>query len=655
MKSLIFCLSLIALLIAGCGSATTSPPSDASEAGATPGEAPETTADDLAGPDADASGPGADTRTGIGSGTKDAAAASVDLASDSNLGSDNGITVVTDTIDLASDAKLGSDNGITVVTAADVISTADSGQPQPSPPNAASPLGTNLATISYWSTEWPLVDLFKTSGGWYTQNWDAWDTQEPLDLDANGWVKSLPSANSPLQYRWVAALILGVTAGTFPDGQYVVLYDGEGVLTYDFDAKKNDALSTPGRDIIDVKLSTDGGVLLRITQTNPQNYLRNIRVLMPGIDETQRFHPKFLKDISRFKVLRFMAMLATTDNPPKTWAERPKMSDARYSSNRGVPIELTLEMANAVKADPWINIPWYADDAYVQKFAQLAFSMLGKTQKIYVEYNNEVWNWAYPYNIAGDWIEAQGKKAWPNSAAQDYFKRLNWYARRTIEICTIWKSAFGVDSARVKCVLAGQAGWVDLNKEILDCPIVVANGGAKCSSQVDAFAVAPYFGDVVGADQLSHVTQLMSMPDGGWSQLLDVEGPQRVADAITIMQENAALAKSRGLPLIAYEGGQHYVFLADVWDNAATKNFFVEANRQAQMRQLYDAYLAGWRQSGGQLFVHCCTVASGNSKYGSWGIKEHQSQELGTSATPKWDAIIDFVTNNACWWSGCDK
>ncbi|WP_163834541.1 hypothetical protein [Spartinivicinus ruber] len=72
-------------------------------------------------------------------------------------------------------------------------------------------LGINIAELSYWSTEWFSVDAFKLANDeWLTQcrGWgDAackppspaspWNTQEQavLNVDENGWVKSLPDEN----------------------------------------------------------------------------------------------------------------------------------------------------------------------------------------------------------------------------------------------------------------------------------------------------------------------------------------------------------------------------------------------------------------------------------------------------------------------------
>ena len=43
--------------------------------------------------------------------------------------------------------------------------------------------------------------------------------------------------------------------------------------------------------------------------------------------------------------------------PTRTWAERAKPDDARYSTPAGVPLELLIELANALGSDPWLCVP----------------------------------------------------------------------------------------------------------------------------------------------------------------------------------------------------------------------------------------------------------------------------------------------------------
>jgi hypothetical protein len=103
-------------------------------------------------------------------------------------------------------------------------------------------LGTNLSGIAQWSTQDPFIDYFKAARPWVTQKTDVWDTEEQarLDVDPNGWVKSLPGATSTAQFRQVGTLVVPAGEAARP-GKYVVVYDGVGEITYGLGGAKSTA------------------------------------------------------------------------------------------------------------------------------------------------------------------------------------------------------------------------------------------------------------------------------------------------------------------------------------------------------------------------------------------------------------------------------
>ena len=145
-------------------------------------------------------------------------------------------------------------------------------------------IGTNLSDWRDWSTEQPFIDLFKTSRAWIPQAEGVWDTgeQAKLDLDQNGWVRSLPEANDPTtKYRSVTTiLVVGSDLDSFrPGGEYIVLYDGEGRIDYKLGTSRNTTKSSPGRDVVNVISNNFSGIQITIAITDPNhtgNYIRNI-------------------------------------------------------------------------------------------------------------------------------------------------------------------------------------------------------------------------------------------------------------------------------------------------------------------------------------------------------------------------------------------
>lgn len=517
------------------------------------------------------------------------------------------------------------------------------------------------------------MDAFKASRPWITQCTAgqqpdciparSWDTGESalLDLDAQGWVRTLPTPQASPTF-WSVGTLLFRGFDHYPAGQYVVLYDGEGTIGYGFAAVKDQSASTPGRDVLDVTPHQDG-IYLSITATDPNhngNYLRNIRVIMPGFESnytTQVFHPTFLSKIGRYKVQRFKDWMDTDGSAqPGDWASRPHLAAARWTAGNGVPVETMIELANRTGSDPWFSMPHRATDDYVTQFATLARAGLNPAQKVYVEYSNEVWNSSFPFSIQASWVEQQGRTMWPGSSDSPFTKRINWFGMRTAQICDRWKSVFGAESSRVVCVMGAFAANSWVGAQALDCPLWTQ--GAPCTSHgIGALAIAPYFGIMVD-DPPSNRANLLSWtndPDGGLSRLFNeilaggvlTNGPAGGAlqQVYGFMDNNRAVAVARGVSLVAYEGGQS---LVDYQNNTALTNLFVSANRDPRMGAVYDRFLAGWRARGGQMFVHFNNTGVYGA-YGSFGATEYLDQ----GSTPKFDALMRFISGNPCWWNGC--
>jgi len=248
-------------------------------------------------------------------------------------------------------------------------------------------LGINLAGIADWNTEQPFVDFFKHSRQWVSQKKGAgWGKGPALELDEHGWIKRLEDGATATR------MIVSAKRGEFPRGDYVLLHDGEGRLKGGGDVVRI-IKDKPGRMI--VRINPKGGSFwLDLIKTNPDNYMRNIRLIAPGFEETYQenpWNPKFLERWSGIACLRMMDFMSTNNSEIKNWAERPKIEDASYFG-KGVPLELMVDLANRLKSDVWFCMPHLVDDDYVKQFAQYVNTNLDKSVKAWVEYSNEVWN-----------------------------------------------------------------------------------------------------------------------------------------------------------------------------------------------------------------------------------------------------------------------
>ncbi len=535
--------------------------------------------------------------------------------------------------------------------------------------NIQSAVGTNLNAINDWSSELSFIDAFKTSRSWLTQCVDgqqadcssekSWNTEEAdqLDLDEHGWVRSLPAPTDKPIYWFVGTLLFTSLNGHYPAGQYIVLYDGEGTIEYDFSAQKNDKTSRPGRDVINVT-PDDDGIYIKIVATDPNkngNYIRNIRVILPNhesmYDQNQTFYPNFLEKIQHFKVLRFMNWMQTNGSTEEKWQQRTTIADARWAGDgKTAPLEVMINLSNLNNSDPWFNMPHQADDEYIQKFASLVKTNLSPNLKVYVEYSNEIWNSMFEQS---SWLEEQASKEWDQAYpdVDPYTKRLNWFGKRTAQICDIWKKVWAENSERVICVMASQASNEWTITEILNCSLWKQE--APCYRHgINAVAIAPYFGYYLGLPEHEQtVTAWTKESDGGLNKLFqelqhggilnhETSGGA-LQDAANNIEDTANVINKMGLDLIAYEGGQHLVGVGNVVNNEAITQLFINANRDPRMGTLYTEYFNMWKAKGGNLFVHY-TNCRRSTKWGSWGTLEYMDQVT----TPKYDALLKFIGAN---------
>jgi hypothetical protein len=547
--------------------------------------------------------------------------------------------------------------------------------------NAQSPMGINLAAVNYFASEQPFINAFLESQQWITHSNETWDTNEEqyLHLDPNGWPLSLASVHEPIPQKFnsVGVLFLqgmpSTPKGVYPGGEYVVLYDGQGTLSYGLDA--NLVSRSPGRDVVNV-VPSNNGIDLRIVATDPShngNYLRNIRFVIAANEAAakagQSFNPAFLKLIQTFRALRFMDWFQTNGSTLSSWSDRPIPTYAFFGTPKGVPIEIALQLANAVSADAWMNVPVMANDNYINQMAMLVHSQLGKGEKIYVELSNEVWNASFSqYHYA----VTQGHALWRSLPSGDGGFEYNreWYGMRTAQMCDIWKSVWGSDP-RLVCVLGAQAAWSFSATEALKCPYWTQ--GAPCSGHaINAVAIAPYMGGALPSAWTSQA-------DGGlgylFQSLYSQDDPtsgdgsylsrilRRWSRSATMVPPGGFIAQDAAweqdfiknlapykLQLLAYEGGQNFAN----GSTDALNTLYMAANRDPRMGQAYTRYFQQWKTSGGQLFMYYNDVGV-ESKYGSWGALESIMQTTTplSGAPPKWQAIQKFISGTPCWWPNC--
>jgi hypothetical protein len=123
-----------------------------------------------------------------------------------------------------------------------------------------------------------------------------WTAAGRLHLDAAGNVTSLA--------RGQIAQTVVCAGGSCPAGDYVLLFDGRGTL-----AASGATLITnsPGRMVVRLAPGV-AGVRLSLTATDPADYVRNVRLIAPGHENSYGvapFFPSYVAALQHVQVLRF--------------------------------------------------------------------------------------------------------------------------------------------------------------------------------------------------------------------------------------------------------------------------------------------------------------------------------------------------------------
>lgn len=509
-------------------------------------------------------------------------------------------------------------------------------------------MGINTADIKEDTSSIQFIDLFRSSIPFSETS--PWGSGKEVIYDVNGWPKDLKGGQALTKF------LNRLPADTVPDGFYTVLYDGVGTIHYGNDAAL--VAHRSGMDIIEIKAGEDMilNASLSIRETDLSNYIRNIRVLLPGgicngnpyirVDDdteceagqflsfakyhkTIRYNPDYLNFVKDFQVIRFMNMSGMTRNPVQNWEDRHYPDESTWGGregtySRGAPVEVMVDIANTVNSDAWFSMPYQASDDYVQKFAEMVSRLLKPGLKAYIEYSNEIWN---PIFIHHDYAIAQGVKLGLDKDKN--IARTKFHSHRSVEVFDIWENVFGGTDRLVRVMGA----WTS-NPKMSNDLLSYKNAFEK----TDALAVAPYFGATIKEIQRAKKV------DDIFKAINNRRSKKGFAASVRQMQQQSKVAEVFKVDLIAYEGGQHLVDWNTRKANDGNNKLLYAANRDRRMGDLYKAYLKEWEKAGGKLFVQFSAPRI-YSWYGSWGVKEYISQ--ARSEAPKYDAILSYMENQA--------
>ena len=547
------------------------------------------------------------------------------------------------------------------------------------PKAVKSPLGTNLAQVEDYRSEYPFVNFMKMARPWFSGTATRFDDGRTLKKDANGNVASLLSGQ---QARSVIFTNTEAPDVALSRKRFQIDYDGDGRLEFDnVTVRSRGASEVNGSAVIEMRPvsgpGTDQTIILRLTRTNASNPLRNVRMVpLGGIcahnptatvgaaancagnnfrsfranHATILFNPEFLANLRNFHTVRFMDWMRTNNSSQSSFSTRALPSHQFWSTDKGVPLEVMIALSNLMDIDPWFNIPHKATDSYVNAFASLLYSQLETARRATIEYSNEVWNPIFDQTF---YCEDKGVAAGLN-AISNFDAMLKFYSRRARQIFTRFDPAVntglpsGAKLSRIRRVMATQAVNESLTQTILEFE--------QAARKVDAFAIAPYFGGSVSTQ--AHRDALLALGvDGVFNWLKtytqdnfndDPNDPlggfdgslPNVKEVVGYQQQVVA---NFGKGLISYEGGQHFLGAFEFQNDDQLNALFDALNRDVRMKGVYAQYLNDWKEVTGGEFTHYLNVDT-FSLFGRWGAKEFQTSSC--SAAPKCAALQAFITAN---------
>ncbi len=487
----------------------------------------------------------------------------------------------------------------------------------------AEAIGINLDFVVDWNPSWIFKDVFRTSRTWLSQQpytMETWNGDWAIETSTYGWPLLQPG-------QAAATLMMREIEGHYPAGTYTCLYQGTGSVEFAMDAKVIE--SEPGRILIDVTPS-DSGIFFKINESDLDDPIRNVRVIMPGFEETylsQPFHPTFLERLEPFGILRYMNWQRINETWISNWWERNLPRSATMATDQGIAYEYILMLSRETNTDPWVCIPHLATDEFVISMAKRFQRGVSEDRTIYVEFSNEVWNSIFPQ---AHYAEAQGLAE--GLSSEPFQARLHWYSKRATHLLNLFKDTVeaGSNHPTVVRVMGAQYGNPWTSEVVL--------GFENAHEKIDALAIAPYFGIDLGAP--SNLWDTIGMTK---EQVIAACRDEILGEQKELVNTHADIAEEFGVKMIAYEGGQHLVGYSGAENVTDLNDLLIEVNRDPAMYGLYMDMLNVWRGRTDTPFVsysHCREP----TLWGSWGALEYQDQPLWEAH--KFRALADFNVQN---------
>lgn len=282
------------------------------------------------------------------------------------------------------------------------------------------------------------------------------------------------------------------------------------------------------------------------------------------------------------------------------------------------------------QVEPWVNVPWLADDDCVARMAQAFADRLPRGTHVHVEYGNEAWNYGFNGFFYSVWQNNLN-----GTPGTDY---VPVYITRMSQVHQIFRDVWqraGRDPNDVRRVCGAQTG----NAGGSTGPIV--QYALKHHISFDELAPASYYNNEPASGALDNLLTREQLLDLLAVNLQQSDLPAALTTNLQILAgalaQNPTATWLGDVVLVNYEGGPDTMTTAAMNANLASRNHGVHRDPDFREIELYHLQML---QNAGVALFNIFTLY-GTRDVSQWGVYEGAQMAAGTG-----DATLDVANRN---------
>ncbi len=528
--------------------------------------------------------------------------------------------------------------------------------PPPSDSTSTHNMGINTSPLVDWSNDKPFADMMRTARLWQARRIDGVGGLAPLDPD--GWPTTdfsiiIYHREDDLYEDYQFEDMHGRYRARFEGSADVnfLIGDGDGIIPYQIENLNYD--SQLDITTFDLVIPLNDISLIMAEFRNTGDGIKNIQMMRPstiGGNDPYPFdkvwNDQYLNLLEPYSTIRYMGWTNTNGSRDSLWENTIPWSYSSFYTEDVSPAswESIIKLSNRLQKDAWICVPHKVNDDYIQNLALLfrdgsaSCEPLDPNLNLYIEYSNEIWNWAGDFPQTG-WVFNQsltyGHPITFDGLVPEDERTTAMYrykAMRSVRISEIFREVFGDNQMmnRIRPVICWQKDWNDLLSRTLSFVDLYYNARDSRSDRTEPHPVNYYFyGGGGSAYWNNHTTDLTvdNIWDAGeWN-------PNTFADNL---YKDAAWAASLGMTYIAYEGDNHHDISVP-----GEEEIYRQVHWDERMYQETVEHLDAYSWLGGDLFCFLALSNIGEVVWGAYNMLD------GLPRSPQYRAVLDLEGTNS--------